>query len=89
MAEEQGGLGLSCLSHCLQEEIAWACAGVNTSMAANSLAALPLMIAGNKEQKDKYLGWLTREPIFASYCCSEPDAGSDVAGDADALCQRR
>lgn len=81
IAEEQGGLGLSCLSHCLiQEEIAWACAGVNTSLAANSLAALPVMIAGNKEQKDKYLGWLTREPIFASYCCSEPDAGSDVAG---------
>jgi acyl-CoA dehydrogenase len=26
------------------------------------------------------MGWLTREPIMASYCCSEPDAGSDVAG---------
>ena len=40
--EEFGGLGLSCLSHCMiQEEIAWACAGVNTSVAANALAALP------------------------------------------------
>lgn len=79
--EAYGGLGLSCLSHVLvQEEIAWACAGVNTSMAANSLAALPLMIAGSEEQKQRYLGRLTREPIFASYCCSEPDAGSDVAG---------
>ena len=79
--EEFGGLGLSCLSHCMiQEEIAWACAGVNTSVAANALAALPVMIAGTREQKEKYLGWLTREPIFASYCCSEPDAGSDVAG---------
>jgi acyl-CoA dehydrogenase len=79
--EAYGGLGLSCLSHVLvQEEIAWACAGVNTSMAANSLAALPLMIGGTEEQKQRYLGRLTREPIFASYCCSEPDAGSDVAG---------
>ncbi|MFO0573082.1 MAG: acyl-CoA dehydrogenase family protein [Polyangia bacterium] len=79
--EAYGGLALSCLSHVLvQEEIAWACAGVNTSMAANSLAALPLMIAGSEEQKQRYLGRLTREPIFASYCCSEPDAGSDVAG---------
>ena len=79
--EEYGGLGLSCLSHCMiQEEIAWACAGVNTSVAANALAALPVIIAGTREQKEKYLGWLTREPIFASYCCSEPDAGSDVAG---------
>ena len=79
--EAHGGLGLSCLTTCLiMEEIAWACAGVNTSMAANSLAALPLIIAGTEEQKAKYLGWLSREPIFASYCCSEPDAGSDVAG---------
>jgi acyl-CoA dehydrogenase len=79
--EEYGGLGLSCLSHVLmQEEIAWACAGINTSMVANSLAALPLIIAGTEEQKQRYLGWLSREPIFASYCCSEPDAGSDVAG---------
>lgn len=79
--EEYGGLGLSCLSHCMiLEEIAWACAGVNTSMAANALASLPIIIAGNREQKEKYLGWLTREPIFAAYCCSEPDAGSDVAG---------
>ena len=79
--EANGGLGLSCLTNCLiMEEIAWACAGVNTSMSANSLAALPLIIAGTDEQKAKYLGWLSREPIFASYCCSEPDAGSDVAG---------
>ena len=53
--EEFGGLGLSCLSHCMiQEEIAWACAGVNTSVAANALAALPVIIAGTREQKEKY-----------------------------------
>ena len=79
--EAYGGLGLSCLTTCLiQEEVAWACTGVNTSMSGNSLAALPLIIAGTEEQKAKYLGWLSREPIFAAYCCSEPDAGSDVAG---------
>ena len=79
--EQYGGLGLSCLSHCLlMEEIAWACAGVNTSMAANMLGAMPIIIAGSEEQRQRYLGWLIREPIFASYCCSEPEAGSDVAG---------
>lgn len=79
--EAYGGLGLSCLSHCLiMEEIAWACAGINTSMSANMLGAMPILIAGTEEQKQKYLGWLLREPIFASYCCSEPEAGSDVAG---------
>ena len=79
--EEYGGVGLSCVDHCLvQEEIAFGCTGMNTSLVANNLGAMPLLIAGTDEQKAKYLGWLTREPIFAAYCCSEPDAGSDVAG---------
>jgi acyl-CoA dehydrogenase len=79
--ELYGGPGLGRLSQCIIfEEIAWACAGVTTSMAANSLAALPLIIAGSDAQKDRYLRWLMSEPIFAAYCCSEPDAGSDVAG---------
>lgn len=79
--EAYGGLGLPCLDHCLiQEEIGYGCLGFNTSLAANNLAAMPLIIAGTEEQKKKYLGRLVAEPIFAAYCCSEPDAGSDVAG---------
>jgi acyl-CoA dehydrogenase len=79
--EEYGGPGLSCLEHCLiLEEIAYGCAGVNTSVAANMLGAMPLIIAGTAEQKKKYFGRLLSEKIFAAYCCSEPDAGSDVAG---------
>ena len=83
--EAYGGLGLSCLSHTLiDEEIAYGCAGVNTTMAGNMLGALPLLIAGNEAQRQKYLGWLTRGdgkggPVFSAYACSEPDAGSDVA----------
>jgi acyl-CoA dehydrogenase len=41
---------------------------------------MPLIIAGTDAQKQKYLGMLTDEPCFAAYACSEPDAGSDVAG---------
>jgi acyl-CoA dehydrogenase len=79
--QEFGGLGLSCLEHCLVlEEISYGCLGVNTTFAANSLASMPILIAGNDEQKKKYLGSLIAAPIYASYCCSEPDAGSDVAG---------
>jgi acyl-CoA dehydrogenase len=79
--EAYGGLGLTCLSHCLlMEEIAYGCCGVNTSMAANMLGAMPLLIAGSEEQKKKYFTSLLDKPIFAAYCCSEPDAGSDVAG---------
>jgi acyl-CoA dehydrogenase len=79
--EAYGGLGLTCLSHCLlMEEIAYGCCGVNTSLAANMLGAMPLLIAGSEEQKKTYFGSLLDKPLFAAYCCSEPDAGSDVAG---------
>ncbi len=82
--EAYGGLGLSCLTHSLiLEEISWACAGVNTTLAANMLGSMPLLIAGTDAQKQKWLGQLTAgkdgKPVFACYACSEPDAGSDVA----------
>jgi acyl-CoA dehydrogenase len=80
LPEEYGGLGVGCLEHCMvMEEIAYGCCGVNTSMAANMLGAMPVMIAGTDEQKKEFLGRLVDEPVLAAYCCSEPDAGSDVA----------
>jgi acyl-CoA dehydrogenase len=79
--EAVGGLGLSCLAHCLVlEEISYGCTGVNTTLAANMLGTMPIMIAGTDAQRKQHLGRLLAEPIFAAYCCSEPDAGSDVAG---------
>jgi acyl-CoA dehydrogenase len=44
------------------------------------LGTMPIIIAGTDAQRKEYLGRLLAEPIFAAYCCSEPDAGSDVAG---------
>jgi len=79
--ESVGGLGLSCLSHCLlMEELSYGCMGINTTIAGNMLGAMPIILAGTDEQKRTYLGRLLEKPIFAAYCCSEPDAGSDVAG---------
>jgi acyl-CoA dehydrogenase len=79
--EAYGGLGLSCLSHCLVlEEMSYGCLGINTTLAANMLGAMPVILAGTEEQKKSAFGRLLAEPIFAAYCCSEPDAGSDVAG---------
>ena len=79
--EEYGGAGLGELENALiTEQLASGCAGIQTSITANQLALTPIRIAGNDEQKKKYLGLLTSEPIMASYATSEPDAGSDVAG---------
>jgi acyl-CoA dehydrogenase len=78
---EYGGNGLSDVdSSLITEELAYGCSGIQTSMTANTLALTPIKLAGNAEQKKKYLGWLAAEPIFASYATTEPAAGSDVAG---------
>ena len=79
--EEFGGPGLHDLDMTfITEELAYGCSGICTSMSANNLAATPIKLGGSQEQKKKYLGWLAKEPIFASYATSEPNAGSDVAG---------
>jgi len=78
---EYGGPGMTDLDLTfITEELAYGCSGIQTSMSANNLALTPIKLAGSEEQKKKYLGWLAKEPIFASYATSEPGAGSDVAG---------
>jgi len=78
---EYGGAGLGELDNALlTEQMAWGCTGIQTSITANQLALTPIRLAGNEDQKKKYLGLLANEPVMASYATSEPDAGSDVAG---------
>jgi acyl-CoA dehydrogenase len=77
---EYGGAGLGELDNALiTEQLAYGCTGIQTSMLANTLAGTPVILAGNDAQKRKYLGMLTSEPRFASYCTTEPSGGSDVA----------
>lgn len=79
--QEYGGLGLGVLDGCIiTEELAYGCTGICTAMEANTLAAAPLIVGGNDEQKKEFLGMLTAEPKFAAYCVTEPGAGSDVSG---------
>jgi acyl-CoA dehydrogenase len=79
--EEYGGAGLGEFENALiTEQLAYGCSGIQTSITANQLALTPIRLAGNDDQKRRYLGLLTSEPVMASYATSEPDAGSDVAG---------
>ncbi len=81
LPSEYGGAGLSDVEGTLiTEELAYGCAGIQTSMTCNTLGFTPIKLGGSEEQKKKYLGWLSSEPIFVSYATSEPGAGSDVAG---------
>jgi acyl-CoA dehydrogenase len=79
--EAYGGPGLDYLSGCLiEEDLGWGCSGIGTTLMANGLASAPLLIGGSEETKKKYLGMLTEGPKLASFCLTEPDAGSDVSG---------
>jgi acyl-CoA dehydrogenase len=79
--EEYGGPGASYFDGCLiEEELSWGCSGIQTSLGANGLASAPVLLAGSEETKAKYLGMLTESPKLASFCLTEPNAGSDVSG---------
>jgi acyl-CoA dehydrogenase len=78
---EYGGAGLSTLDGCIiEEEMAWGCSGIGTSLSCNGLASTPIMLAASEDLKREYLGRLSEAPLFASFCLTEPDAGSDVSG---------
>jgi len=79
--EEYGGVGLSVMDSCLAvEELAWGCAGMTTSIMCNDLGLMPIVIGGNEDQKKRWLGACTADFKLVSFCLSEPEAGSDVAG---------
>lgn len=79
--KEYGGPGLGLVDACIAvEEFAAGCAGMTTSIFANQLGPEPIMIAGTHEQKEAYLRPLTESLKLASFACSEPGMGSDVAG---------
>jgi acyl-CoA dehydrogenase len=79
--EAYGGQGLSSLDGCfIVEELAWGCSGVTTSMTANGLALGPILLAGSEEQKRSFVAPFATEFRFASFCLTEPGAGSDAGG---------
>ncbi|HLO09708.1 MAG TPA: acyl-CoA dehydrogenase family protein [Desulfobacteria bacterium] len=76
-----GGQGLTLLDTCiLEEEISWGCSGVATSMNTNALALGPILLAGTEAQKRAFVQPFATEFRFASFCLTEPGAGSDPGG---------
>jgi acyl-CoA dehydrogenase len=79
--EEYGGAGLTYLDGCIiEEELAWGCSGIQTSLGANGLAGAPVGLGGSEEVKKEFFEALAAEPKLASFCLTEPGAGSDVSG---------
>jgi len=78
---EFGGSGLGVVDQCLiVEELAYACAGMTTSVIANCLALEPILLGATPEQKDRLLRPFCAQYQLASFCLTEPSGGSDAGG---------
>ena len=76
--EAYEGVGADALATVIViEEIARACASTSLIPAVNKLATLPWLLAGSDHLKRTYLPPVARGAM-ASYCLSEPEAGSDA-----------
>ncbi|MBY0371441.1 acyl-CoA dehydrogenase family protein [bacterium] len=75
-----GGLGLGVLDDVIiNEELGAGCLGIGTSIAVNTLGLYPILLFGTDEQIQRLVGPFLEKPLLASFCLTEPGAGSDAA----------
>ncbi len=78
--EKYGGAGMSFLDEVIvNEEFGRGDPGFSTITGVTMLACHPVLHGGTEEQKNEYLGRVC-DGKYASYCVTEPAAGSDVQG---------
>jgi alkylation response protein AidB-like acyl-CoA dehydrogenase len=78
--EEYGGGGADPITHSLLvEEVARVCASTSLIPAVNKLGSLPILFAGDEDQKRRFLTRVADGSALISYCLSEPGSGSDAA----------
>ena len=79
MPAEYEGMGGGVLDLVLvTEEFSKACGGIALALAGTALGTFPILIAGNDEQKKKFLPVLASGEGLAAFCLTEPEAGSDA-----------
>jgi alkylation response protein AidB-like acyl-CoA dehydrogenase len=75
---EYGGTGTGTLMlNIAIEEVAKACASSALILMLQELGTLPIQLAGNDEQKERFLPRCASGEWAPAFCLSEPDAGSD------------
>jgi alkylation response protein AidB-like acyl-CoA dehydrogenase len=80
VAEEFGGSELSRLTGTLIfEALATGCPTVSAYMSIHNMTAWLIDAHGNDEQRRRFLPQLCTMELLASYCLTEPGAGSDAA----------
>src|SRR5205814_4608284 len=78
---EFGGAGADHVGYALAlEEIAAGDGSVSTILSVhNSVGCMPVLRYGSEEQKQRFLAPMARGEMLASFCLTEPGAGSDAA----------
>ena len=80
IGEDDGGLGLSRLtSSLIFEQLAAGCVATTAYLTIHNMATWMLASFADQALKDTWLAGLTTGELLASYCLTEPDAGSDAA----------
>ena len=80
IGEDDGGLGLSRLtSSLIFEQLAAGCVATTAYLTIHNMATWMLASFADAALKAQYLPGLTSGELLASYCLTEPDAGSDAA----------
>ena len=59
------------------KELSYGDTGISTSAMCNDLANAVIAQHGSDEQKERFLTPFVEKPVFASFCLTEPGAGSD------------
>ncbi|MBN1470869.1 MAG: acyl-CoA/acyl-ACP dehydrogenase [Syntrophaceae bacterium] len=59
------------------QELSYGDTGISTSAMCNDLANVVIGLHGTDEQKKLFLGPFAEKPVLASFCLTEPNAGSD------------
>jgi len=59
------------------KELSYGDTGISTSAMCNELANVGIVLHGSPEQQERFLKPFVEKPLLASFCLTEPNAGSD------------
>lgn len=80
VSEQSGGIGLGRLEAALiMEAMSYGCPATSAFISIHNMAAWMIDCFGSDTVKAKYLPQLVSMDLMASYCLTEPGAGSDAA----------
>jgi alkylation response protein AidB-like acyl-CoA dehydrogenase len=75
-----GGMESALAGAVIGEEMSWGCVGIYSYLEATNMFTAVVLEVGTDDQKKQWLSRLCdTRPVFGSFACTEPGAGSDVA----------